>query len=254
MPDIRDVAAFVGSLKRTSFTRQIAITRALTRDSAAHAVRIALILYGALAACSGERSGEAPAEQAVREAVQAEVQDPQQGATPPAATTGTTSPGAPRVADSCGRPVIDGDGVGSIRIGIAADSVKALCAVARDTMELRAEGARERILVVAFGSDTANVEVNAGKVWRIEIVDSGLRTADFLGVGTPLATLLMLKGGVQGLTGEGNLFVITEARCGLSFELSEPRSPSGNWPAERLRTLPKSTVVKRVLVIGCQGT
>jgi hypothetical protein len=89
-------------------------------------------------------------------------------------------------------------------------------------------------------------------VWRIEITDPGLRTADWLGVGTPLPTLLALKGGKQGLTGEGSLFLITEARCGLSFELSEPRSPSGSWPMERLQTLPRSTVVKRVLVIGCR--
>ena len=221
------------------------------RVASSHAVTLAVVLCVALAACSGERSGEAPAEQAVREAVQAEVQDSEQGRSPPAAETMPSEP--PRAADACGRPVIDGDGVGSIRIGMPADSVMALCNVVRDTMELRSEGARERILIVAFGSDTANVEVNAGKVWRVEIRDSGLRTADFLGVGTPLATLLSLDGGIQGLTGEGNLFVITQASCGLSFELSEPRSPSGTWPVKRLRTLPTTTIVKRVLVIGCRG-
>ena len=137
---------------------------------------------------------------------------------------------------------------------MAADSVKAHCSVVRDTVELRSEGQQERILVVAFGGDTANLEINKGKVWRIEITEPGLRTADWLGVGTPLPTLLALDGGVQGLTGEGNLFLIAEARCGLSFELSAPRSPSGDWPKARLRQLPKSTVVKRVLVIGCRST
>jgi hypothetical protein len=135
---------------------------------------------------------------------------------------------------------------------MAADTVKAHCNVVRDTVELRSEGQAERILLTAFGDDTVIVEVDSAKVWRIEITDAGLRTADWLGVGTPLSTLLALKGGKHGLTGEGNLFLVTEARCGLSFELSEPRSPSGEWPVERLRTLPKSTVVKRVLVIGCR--
>jgi len=30
--------------------------------------------------------------------------------------------------------------------------------------------------------------------------------------------------------------------------------PAGSWSAERLRTLPPNTVVKRVLVIGCRNT
>lgn len=215
-----------------------------------HALKVVPVLSALLVACSSGPSGEAPAEQAVREAVQESVQDSAQGGAP-------SSPGASpaqHVAASCGRPVIDGDGIGTIRIGMAADSVKALCVVVRDTVERRSEGQSERILVVAFGSDTAAVEVNDGRVWRIEITDPGLRTADWIGVGTPLSTLLSRKGGVQGLTGEGNLFVITEASCGLSFELSEPRSPSGDWPAERLRTLPKTTAVARVLVVGCHAT
>lgn len=209
-------------------------------------VRLALIACIAMVGCSAEGAREAPAEQAVREAVQGAEQQPTAQPAP--------APGDPGIARSCGRPVVDGDGVGAIRIGMPADSVKAHCAVVRDTMELRSEGQLERILVVAFGGDTANVEVSSELVWRIEITEPGLRTADWLGVGTPLATLLAVKGGVQGLTGEGNLFLITEAHCGLSFELSEPRSPAGSWSAERLRTLPPNTVVKRVLVIGCRNT
>ena len=201
-----------------------------------------------LAACSSGHDAEAPAERAVREAMQGAEQPP----APSTSTSRDSAGDAPVVIGSCGRPVIDGNGVGAIRIGMAADSVKARCPVVRDTVERRSEGQQERILVVAFGSDTVNVEVDSEKVWRIEIARPGLRTADWLGVGTPLSTLLSLEGGVHGLTGEGNLFLVAQARCGLSFELSEPRSPSGDWPKERLRTLPKSTAVKRVLVIGCR--
>jgi len=209
-------------------------------------VRIALLTCIAIIGCTAEGTREAPVEQAVREAVQ--------GAALPPTTQPAPAPGvATRAGGSCGRPVVDGDGVGAIRIGMPVDSVKAHCAVVRDTVELRSGGQLERILVVAFGGDTANAELSAEQVWRIEITDPGLRTADWLGVGTPLATLLALKGGTQGLTGEGNLFLITQARCGLSFELSEPRSPAGSWSAERLRTLPPSTVVTRVLVIGCRN-
>ena len=214
-------------------------------------LRTALLTCAAIVACTSERAPEAPAEQAVREAMQ----DAGNSASQPTVQAPQTMPPAtaPPHAGSCGRPIIDGDGLGGIRIGMTADTVKAHCTVVRDTMELRTEGQLERILVVAFDDDTANVEISDGRVWRIEITDSGLRTADWLGVGTPLATLLAVKGGKQGLTGEGNLFLLTEARCGLSFELSEPRSPMGDWPIERLRTLPPSTVVKRVLVIGCRN-
>lgn len=204
-------------------------------------MRRALALCVILAACSGDHAQEAPAEQAVREAVQQAVQS----APPPAA------PGVnPAAAGPCGAPVIDGDGVGAIRIGMDADSVKAHCSVARDTVEMRTEGEQERLLVVALGGDTANAEIDSGRVWRIEIRTPKLRTADSLGVGTPLSRLLALKGGVQGLAGEGHMFLLAEARCGLSFELSAPAAP-GDWQRARLRSLPATTTVTRVLVIGC---
>jgi len=220
------------------------------------AMRWALAFCVVLVGCSGQASREAPAEQVVREAVQGAEQEtdtaiPRSGAAPATDSAPSTSAAA-QPAGSCGRPVVNGDGVGTIRIGMPADTVKARCVVARDTVERRTEGQLERILVVPFENDTAVVEVNDGRVWRIEITGSGLRTSNWLGVGTPLSALLALKGGAQGLVGEGNLFLVAEALCGLSFELSEPRSPSGSWNAARLRTLPKSTVVKRVLVIGCR--
>lgn len=215
------------------------------------AVKLALAFGIVLLACSGQQSREAPAEQLVREAVQGAEERADTATSAPDSAVSTSI--APRPSKTCGRPVVDGNGVGAIHIGMTVDSVKAHCVVARDTVERRSEGQLERILVVPFEADTAVVEVSEGRVWRVEITNPGLRTANWLGVGTPLTELLSLKGGVQGLTGEGNLFVITEALCGLSFELSEPRSPSGDWPVDRLRTLPRSTVVKRVLVIGCQG-
>ena len=214
------------------------------------AMKWALAFCVALVGCSGQGSREAPAEQVLREAVQGAEQNADTAAQP--AESDTTTASAARPAGSCGRPVVDGDGVGSIRLGMPADSLKAQCVVARDTVERRTEGQLERILVVPFEDDTALVEVNEGRVWRIEITEPGLRTSNWLGVGTPLSALLALEGGVQGLVGEGNLFLVSQALCGLSFELSEPRSPAGRWDAARLRTLPKSTVVKRVLVIGCR--
>lgn len=205
------------------------------------AVKRALALCIVVAACSGDHAQEAPAEQAVREAMQQAVQQ----APPPSA------PGvAPGSLGPCGAPMIDGDGLGAIRIGMDADSVKTRCTVARDTVEMRGEGEQERVLVVAIGGDTASVEISSGRVWRVDVRTPKLRTADSLGVGTPLTKLLALKGGVQGLVGEGNLFVITQARCGLSFQLST-RAGARDWQRPQLRSLPPDTRVTRVLVIGC---
>lgn len=210
-------------------------------------MRRALLLCAALIGCSDQPSREAPAEQVLREAVQ--------GAANGVDTAARVADSAPvaRATTSCGRPVMDGDGVGNVRIGMRVDSVKAQCTVLRDTVERRVEGQLERILVAPFEDVTALLEINEGRVWRIEVTTPAIRTANWLGVGTPLAELLALKGGVQGLTGEGKLFLVSQALCGLSFELSEPRSPSGAWTSERLRALPKSTVVRRVLVIGCRS-
>jgi len=204
-------------------------------------VRLAAACCLVLAACSGEHAAEAPAEQAVREALQQEVQN-----APPQGAAGDVAAGA-----ACGTPVLDGNGIGAVRIGMEVDSVKARCVVARDTVELRSEGEPERILVVVFGSDSVTAEVDSAHVWRLEIRSPRFRTLDSLGVGTPLGTLLALPGGVQGLTGEGGLFLLAEARCGLSFQLSAAGLSGGDWQRARLRTLPDSTHVTRVLVVGC---
>ena len=161
-------------------------------------------------------------------------------------------PTARETARSCGEPVIDGNGVAAVRIGIPVDSVRARCTVVRDSVELDGEGMPQRVVRVALANDTMLVEVDSARVWRIQVVRPGIVTRDSLGVGTPVARLLALPG-VQGITGEGNLFVVTPARCGLSFQLSEPRTPAGTWSLARLRQLPPATVVKRVLVLGCRA-
>ncbi|HET9012603.1 MAG TPA: hypothetical protein VFN38_12350 [Gemmatimonadaceae bacterium] len=165
----------------------------------------------------------------------------------PAAVSRTSSAAAQR---DCGPPVIDSAGVGGLRIGAPVDSVKARCTVLRDTTERRAEGMPARLLAVRVGTDTLEAEVADGRVWRIEVTQRGVRTADSLGVGSPLAALLGIPG-LRGAVGEGALYVMSPSRCGLSFQLSTAELRADGWSAERLRTLPPSTVVTRVLVVGC---
>lgn len=152
----------------------------------------------------------------------------------------------------CGEPIIAGTGIGALRIGTPVDSVKSKCRVSRDATEIGEEGMPARVLSVAFATDTVEAEIEADSVWRIQVKHPALRTADSLGVGTPLARLLGLPG-VHGMMGEGALFVASPARCGLSFQLSETGAdaPGREWTVDKLRRLPPSTVVTRVLIVGC---
>jgi hypothetical protein len=154
----------------------------------------------------------------------------------------------------CEGASLDGTGIGALRIGTPVDSVRAECAVVRDTTMRDVEGMFARVLSVALGVDTVEAEIQQGRVWRIAITRPGVRTADSLGVGTSLADLLALPD-PRGITGEGALFIVSPARCGLSFELSQWGNPprGGEWTTASLRRLPSSTVVRRVLVVGCSS-
>ena len=165
---------------------------------------------------------------------------------PPAAAR----PPAPHGRECAMRPVT-GEGLGDVTIGMTEAEVRARCTVTLDTMITGAEGMPQRILSVAMGGETMDLEMKEGRVWRIPITDARFRTADGFGVGTPLAELLALPGAKPAM-GEGT-FIMTTKHCGLSFRL---RNPRGTMPAARndaeMRRLPGSAVVERMLIVGCQ--
>ena len=157
------------------------------------------------------------------------------------------------VRPSCGPALITEHGVGYITVGRSVDSVKKQCRVISDSSELDAEAMPTRIVTVAFGADSVRAEIDSGRVWRIELTTPGIRTADSLGVGTPLNRLLALRN-PKGAYGEG-LFVLSPDHCGLSFQLSDDggNAPAQDWDRAMLARLPASTIVKRVLVVGCHA-
>ncbi len=108
------------------------------------------------------------------------------------------------------------------------------------------------MISVSLSGENVEAEIVNDKVWRIEVTSSRFRTADSLGVGTPLSRLLALNN-PRGLTGEGQLFVASPDHCGLSFRLSNNGSSarSQNWDKAALSRLPSSTVVNKVLLLGC---
>jgi hypothetical protein len=154
-------------------------------------------------------------------------------------------------ATSCLNASFDGTGIGELRIGMTVDALQRSCPVVRDTIELRAEGTPARIVAVAAQGDTVEAEVEAGRVWRITITSPRFRTADSIGVGVSLDRLLALPG-IQGLTGEGTLYLMSPARCGVSFRVTDPGERlRAEWTLPQLRRLPATTTVTRILIVGC---
>ena len=209
----------------------------LSRFCGAWVVAIAALV--ALPACDANR--ETPATNAGR------------AASPGAAGDTSLSRSVGTPARVCGGTTITGAGLGDLRIGMSVASVHSVCRVVGDATRLASEGQTARFLAVEFPRDTVDAEVVDGEVWRIEVVSPSFRTADSLGVGTPLSRLLELRD-ARGITGEGQLFVISPVHCGLSFRLSDNGSSarSQKWDRAGLSRLPSGTVVNKVLIVGCE--
>ncbi len=157
-------------------------------------------------------------------------------------------------ASRCEGPLFDGRGIGAFQIGMSADSIGRVCSVVRDTIEVRGEGLPVRVVAVSIGTDTVEAEIDSGRVWRIALTQARFRTRDSLGVGVSLVRLLSLPG-VHGMMGEGALYVVSPARCGLSFRLTAPSGdvPPSDWTVSALHRLPSSSVVAGVLILGCHA-
>ncbi len=180
----------------------------------------------------------------------------------PAETTGApaqASPAAPGTSgprpSTCGEEIITDEGIGQLRIGTTVESLRQKCKVVRDTTAPGAEGMPARKLAVALSRDTVEAEIVAGRVWRIAVHSPRLRTADSLGVGTPIERLRRLTN-PRLMTGEGVLFIASTEHCGMSFRLSNtgPDALRGNLDRAGLSRLPESAAVSEVLVFGCRLT
>jgi hypothetical protein len=142
-------------------------------------------------------------------------------------------------------------GIGDLQVGRPVAEVAERCHVLSDTTEIRQEGQPARIVTVDLGRDTVEAEAVDARIWRITLDRPAFRTADSLGVGTPLSRLLQYEG-VRGMPGEDGLYVRMPVHCGLSFRLSgSGHGSASEWTPERLARLPGETHVGRVLVVGC---
>jgi hypothetical protein len=153
---------------------------------------------------------------------------------------------------SCGEHVIRPDGIGKLKLGMRADSAKAVCHVAFDTIRPGPEGMTQRILMVAFPPNAVEAEVVNDSIWRLNITTPGIETADSIGVGSPLRKLLE-RSDAEGLIGEGIFVVIFQHRCGISFVLRGGIPPGRPrvWKHRDLLTLSQDTPVERIMVYKC---
>ena len=180
----------------------------------------------------------------------------------PAADDTTQFPSRDRPADTSqlseldcgvsGTPVLTEEGIGELRQGRPVTEVKALCEVLSDTEQRGVEGMMERALVVRVAGETVRAVVDRDRIFRIEINTPRFRTADSLGVDTPLRRIAQLRG-AQFAPGENGVYGFGSDHCGLSFRFSLPWRPpaGGQWTAAAIAERHGDAAVNRVIVIEC---
>jgi hypothetical protein len=140
------------------------------------------------------------------------------------------------------------DGLGLLRIGITLDAVRGGCAVISEKGIDSIGEAR-----IDLGRDTAIVAINKGTIRRITLTHQAYRTADSLGVGTHVATLVRLREATA-ITDHERLYAVSPAYCGLRFMLMDPapRSTASRSGRVALRRLSGETRTRELEIIGCR--
>lgn len=136
--------------------------------------------------------------------------------------------------------------MGALRIGAHVEDLRRRCLVLADTQLASGnEGMPERRLTVVVRSVSSIASIVGDRVWRIEIASPRLRTSDSLGVGSTVGQLRASPGRLA--MGERGAYLVRSDHCGLSFQLRQ----RPDRPYEALATIPDSTRVNLVLVVGC---
>ena len=152
-----------------------------------------------------------------------------------------------------GTPLLDEDGIGELKQGRLVSEVAALCDVISDSEQRGQEGMMERVLVVNVAGVTVRSIVQNDRIFRIEVTTPRFRTADSLGVDTPLSRIASMRG-AQFAPGEDGVYGFSPDHCGLSFRFSLPWRPpaGGQWTAKQIEQEHGTAAVNRVIVIPCR--
>jgi hypothetical protein len=154
-----------------------------------------------------------------------------------------------------GKLTLTGDGVGAVRVGASVAAVRRACHAPVRKLKKGEAPPPANLLEIKIGPTPVQAEIMDGRVWRVIVDDSPLRTLDMLGVGSSLSALLASPGARASET-ESVIYVTTAASCGVSFALDyRPRrgEDRDSWTAESLARLPQDARVERVLMSGCKA-
>ena len=161
----------------------------------------------------------------------------------------TPAPDRP-VPPEASKPVLAGEGVGCLRIGVPLAALSAECEIVADRTVAGPEGMEERRADVLVAGDTLAATVVRDSVWRVAVTVPSLATADGLRVGSAAAAMLGRLGS-RVIGGEGRLFITLADHCGMSFELAVPRELLALPPDQAAGRIPSGSRVMRILLFGC---
>ena len=154
-----------------------------------------------------------------------------------------------------GGGLLSGSQVGTLTLGISADSAKALCPAFLDTIEY-SEGETTSILIAMIGPDSLAGVLSGGVLFAIRTTSAAFQTVDSLGAGIPIGRLLTLQR-LSGGFGEGDFYLFNEGQeaCGISFRVDEATArridPTMPVNAATFRPFAETGRVASVLVRGC---
>jgi hypothetical protein len=152
-----------------------------------------------------------------------------------------------------GTPALTEKGIGDLRHGMPVSEISEVCEVLSDSRQLGNEGMMERVVVVRIAGETVRAIIADEKIYRIEVNTPRFRTADSLGVDTPLSRIASMRG-AQFAPGEDGVYGFSPEHCGLSFRFSLPWRPpaGGQWTAKAIAERHGDAAVNRVIVIECR--
>ncbi len=172
------------------------------------------------------------------------------------ANGGNTSSAATQMSRSCGvtgDPLLTDGGIGELRVGRTVADMKQLCDVVTDADRQSSEGTMDRVLTVRIAGEIVPVTIVNDKVWRVAVTTPRIRTADSLGVDTPLQRIAAMRG-ARFFPGEDGVYAFVSDHCALSFRFSLPLRPpkGGQWTATAIAQAHGDVAVDRVLVTECR--
>ncbi len=169
------------------------------------------------------------------------------------AVTPDTSLSAAKTCGVTGAARLNEDGIGELKRGRPVSEVVGLCEVISDGQQQGQEGMMERVVVLQIAGETVRSIVQNDRIDRIQINTPRFRTADSLGVDTPLSRIASMRG-AQFAPGEDGVYGFSPEHCGLSFRFSLPWRPpaGGQWTAAAIAREHGTAAVNRVIVIPCR--